>query len=116
PDARSKPWRSWAINPKTWSFAVRGETAPQPAPFVKLVGPSGAVWTYGEPSESEFVEGSAEEFCQVVTQVRNVADTSLSVVGPNAAAWMANAQCFAGAAETPPAPGTRKTASKRRAP
>jgi hypothetical protein len=53
------------------------------------------------------VEGSASEFCQVVTQVRNVADTRLRVSGETARRWMAIAQCFAGGPETPPAPGTR---------
>jgi hypothetical protein len=53
------------------------------------------------------VRGSAVEFAQVVTQVRNVADTDLEVIGSNAARWMENAQCFAGPPETPPAKGAR---------
>jgi hypothetical protein len=64
------------------------------------------VWSWGEPGENS-VTGSASEFCQVVTQVRNVADTSLVVRGPVATEWMGMAQCFAGAAEPPPKPGTR---------
>jgi hypothetical protein len=55
------------------------------------------------------VEGSAAEFCQVVTQVRNIADTKMRVVGPAAAAWMSIAQCFAGPPEDPPPLGTRFT-------
>ena len=66
----------------------------------------------GEASETEVIEGLAEEFCQVVTQTRNIADTSLIVTGKNAAAWMEIAQCFAGAPETPPAPGTRKITTR----
>ena len=53
------------------------------------------------------VEGRAVEFCQVVTQTRNVADTTLRVVGEPARRWMAIAQCFAGPPENPPAPGAR---------
>jgi len=34
------------------------------------------------------------------------------VTGQNAAAWMEIAQCFAGAPEAPPAPSTRKTATR----
>ena len=41
-----------------------------------------------EPTETERVEGAAVEFCQVVTQVRNVADTNLEVVGEVARHWM----------------------------
>jgi hypothetical protein len=44
-----------------------------------------------------------------VTQVRNIADTGLTVTGAVATDWMSKAQCFAGAPETPPAPGTRFT-------
>mgnify|MGYP006921755312 CR=1 FL=1 len=90
-------------------YTLRGEAAPEPRPHLKLTAPSGEVWLYNDPSESELIEGSAEAFCQVVTQVRNIADTGLKVVGPNARNWMSKAQCFAGDAETPPAAGTRKT-------
>ena len=67
------------------------------------------IWEFGEPSDTEIVEGAASEFCQVVTQVRNIADTQLRVEGPGAIDWMSKAQCFAGGPETPPAPGTRFT-------
>ena len=98
------------VNTYGWTFQVNGEKPPEPKPFVRLTAPSGASWTYGDDSDVERVEGSAEQFCQVVTQTRNVADTGLHVVGPNATAWMAKAQCFAGAPETPPPPGARRTA------
>lgn len=97
------------VNTYAWSFKVRGEAPPQPVPHLRLTAPSGAVWTWNEPSETDLVAGAAEEFCQVVTQVRNIADTRLTVRGGAATAWMAKAQCFAGPPETPPAPGTRRT-------
>jgi len=61
-----------------------------------------------DESQQEYIEGRAEEFCQVVTQTRNIADTSLEVHGANAKLWMNIAQCFAGPPETPPVPGSRK--------
>ena len=91
-----------------WTYAVRGEEPPSPVPHLVLTAPSGEIWTYNEPSNSERIEGLAEEFCQVVTQVRNIADTELKVVGEIAADWMSKAQCFAGPPETPPAPGVRR--------
>jgi len=97
-----------------WTFAVRGGEAPAPRPYLMLTAPSGALWTFNEPSDVERIEGPAEAFCQVVTQVRNIADTTLIVTGPNATAWMQQAQCFAGPPETPPAPGTRVTRAQRR--
>lgn len=90
-----------------WTYQVRRMEIPSAAPFVRLAAPSGAVWTWGDERAPDSVTGSATEFCQVVTQVRNVADTHLVVRGPVATQWMSMAQCFAGAAEPPPAPGTR---------
>lgn len=98
-----------------WSFRNRGLEVPGPAPFISLLAPSGSTWTFNypnndpnnDPNNTETITGSAVEFCQVVTQVRNVADTKLVVKGSNATAWMAIAQCFAGAPEDPPAPGSR---------
>jgi len=97
------------FNTYGWTFRVRGQEPPEPVPYLDLEAPSGERWTFGEPSEAECIRGLAEEFCQVVTQVRNVVDTALEIRGPNAARWMAQAQCFAGPPETPPAPGTRCT-------
>ncbi len=99
-----------SVNTYGWTFKVHGQEPPEPMPHLRLTGPSGELWTYGEPSEAELIEGLAEEFCQVVAQTRNIADTALQVTGPNATSWMQQAQCFAGPPETPPAPGQRKTA------
>ena len=99
------------VNTYGWTFRNRGESPPTPAPHVRLTAPSGAIWTFNDPRDTELVEGSAQEFCQVVTQVRNIADTRLKVVGLNATAWMSRAQCFAGPPRDPPAPGSRTTAA-----
>lgn len=91
-----------------WAFANRGEEPPGPPPHIRLTAPSGAVWEWNTDATGEDrVEGAAEAFCQVVTQTRNIADVTLKVEGPVAAAWMAKAQCFAGPPNDPPAPGTR---------
>ena len=60
-----------------------------------------------EENTESLIEGDAVEFCQVVTQTRNIADTGLKATGEAAAKWMAIAQCFAGPPEEPPAPGAR---------
>ena len=90
-----------------WTFMNRSEEVPDPAPYVVLTAPSGALWEWNEPQDGNRVEGSATEFCQVVAQVRSIGDTSLRMAGETAKRWMAVAQCFAGPPETPPAPGTR---------
>ncbi len=97
------------VNTFDWTYATRGETPPGRMPNLVLTAPSGEIWTHGEPSETERIEGLAEEFCQVVTQTRNIADTKLKVTGSVATDWMSKAQCFAGAPSPPPAPGTRFT-------
>ena len=76
-------------------------------PYVELALPSGAKISYNEKNEKEFVKGSATEFCQVVTQVRNIDDTSLTFFGKTSTTWMKYAQCFAGKPEEPPKKGTR---------
>ncbi len=95
------------LNTFGWTFMVRGLEIPADVPYVRLTAPSGEIWEWNDPNPDNFVEGSATQFCQVVTQTRNIQDTSLKVVGDTATRWMAMAQCFAGAAEEPPAPGTR---------
>ena len=95
------------VNTFGWTFANRGEPVPEQRPHLRLTAPSGAVWTWHDPSDAECIEGLASEFCQVVAQTRNIADTGLRVRGPVAKRWMAQAQCFAGPPQDPPAPGSR---------
>ncbi|MSO99675.1 MAG: TIGR03084 family protein [Acetobacteraceae bacterium] len=91
-----------------WTFANRQQAVPGPAPYVRLTAPSGDTWEWNDRTPENAVEGDALAFCQVVAQTRNVADTTLKVVGEPARIWMSLAQCFAGPPETPPAPGTRR--------
>ncbi len=90
-----------------WTFLNRKEEVPSPAPHVELTGPSGAVWHWNAPQKDNVVRGLAVEFAQVVTQTRNIADTTLQVTGDVARHWMEQAQCFAGPPVSPPAKGQR---------
>jgi len=96
-----------------WAYVNRGRAVPAPVPYVRLTAPSGAVWEWNEGETDNRVEGTAVDFCKVVTQGRNVADTALRVTGPVAIDWMTIVQCFAGPPEDPPAPGTRFATSAR---
>ena len=93
-----------------WTFINRKLDVPEPAPHVVLAAPSGAQWEWNDPQADNRVSGSATEFCQVVAQTRNVADTSIETTGESARRWMAMAQCFAGEPNDPPAPGQRHVA------
>ncbi len=90
-----------------WTFQNRRLEPPPDVPHLRLDAPSGAIWEWNPPSSANRIEGGATEFCQVVTQVRSIGDTQLRVVGETARRWMSIAQCFAGPAADPPAPGTR---------
>ena len=96
-----------------WCFTVHKKSLPSIRPYLKLISPSGEIWEYNEFSEEHKIEGLAEEFCQVVTQVRNIQDVNLKLTGSIAEEWMSVAQCFAGGAEQPPKPGTRKKIIKK---
>lgn len=95
------------VNTFGWTYKVRSLEPPGALPLIRLTAPSGAEWTYGEDDGQNRIEGLAAEFCQVVTQTRNVKDTGLKVTGPVATDWMSRAQCFAGGRNDPPAPGSR---------
>ena len=95
------------VNAFAWTFSNRGEAVPQDKPNLCLRSPSDDVWQWHDESKSNFIEGTAVDFCRVVTQTRNVADTSLVVQGATATRWMAIAQCFAGPPNDLPAPGIR---------
>ncbi|WP_293948419.1 TIGR03084 family metal-binding protein [Sneathiella sp.] len=95
------------INTFGWTFINRKEPIPGPVPHIRLTAPSGAIWEWNAENETDRIEGDAAEFCQVVAQTRNIADTKLQVSGDIATRWMSVAQCFAGIPRTPPAPGTR---------
>ncbi len=96
-----------------WSFANRKLPVPASRPQVDLIAPSGARWQWSPPAaadrvpDSDRIEGTAVDFCRVVTQTRHVLDTALRASGPVAQRWMSIAQCFAGPPHEPPAPGSR---------
>lgn len=89
-----------------WTFKNRGLPVPGGLPHVVLIGAQGGTWTWNEASSTDFVRGSAEDFCLVVTQRRHVLDTGLEF-GGSAALWLPIAQCFAGLPTDGPLPGVR---------
>jgi uncharacterized protein (TIGR03084 family) len=92
-----------------WTFINRKLPVPDTVPHIALQAPGGETWSWNAPSETEYVRGSAEDFCLVVTQRRHVHDTGLEVAGVGATQWMSFAQCFAGPPVDGPAPGLRVT-------
>lgn len=99
------------VNTFGWTHINRGEDVPDAMPYLRLTAPLGEIWEWGDQGRGETIQGLAEEFCMVVTQTRNIADTELAVAGPIASHWMEFAQCFAGPPRTPPSPGARVCAA-----
>ena len=99
------------VRARPFSYLVRSREAPPGRIDVLLAAPSGEPWQWqiGESADGgaaddgpiSVVRGPALDFCLVVTQRRNLADTALVVEGDPAADWMSVAQAFAG----PPGPG-----------
>jgi uncharacterized protein (TIGR03084 family) len=89
-----------------WTFVNRKLPVPPVAPYIVLKAPDGEAWAWNAPSDTDYVRGSAEDFCLVVTQRRNVRDTGLEYAGAGAE-WLPIAQCFAGPPADGPAPGVR---------
>ena len=110
PTVRLRHIAHLGVRTRGFSFTVRGLDPPDAEVAVELTGPGGETWVWG-PADStsavDSVTGTALDFCLVVTQRRNLADTSLAVRGPVAESWMGQAQAFAG----PPGTGRAPLAS-----
>ena len=89
------------VRARPFSYVVRGLDVPSEAVRVELTGPRVTLGVGLGRRPPQSVQGPALDFCLVVTQRRNVADTALTVQGSAATEWMAIAQAFAG----PPGPG-----------
>ncbi len=95
PSRRLRHIAHLGVATRRFSFAVRGDEAPEEEPRVELEA-EGETWSYGPPDASGRLVGPALDFCLVVTQRRPVAQTGLQVTGAAVETWMAVAQAFAG--------------------
>jgi uncharacterized protein (TIGR03084 family) len=86
-----------------WSFTSRRMKVPDSPVRVEITSPSGELWTWGPETAGDIVRGPAEDFCLVVVQRRNPADTRLAIEGATARQWMSIAQTYAG----PPGAGRK---------
>ena len=101
PTARLRHVCHLGFRTRGFSYAVRGQEAPDVAVALELTAPDGSSWSFGDPSAEQCVTGPAEDFCLLVTQRRHRDDLALVARGDAADEWLGIAQCFAG----PPGPG-----------
>ncbi len=89
------------VRTRPYSYAVRRLAVPPGVITVELTGPAAERWVWVTSGGGEVVatvRGPALDFCLVVTQRRNVADTALQAEGAAAEEWLQVAQAFAGPA------------------
>jgi uncharacterized protein (TIGR03084 family) len=88
-----------------WSFTNRQMKVPDSPVRVVITSPSGELRTWGPEKATDIVRGSAEDFCLVVVQRRNLADTQLAIKGATTCQWLSIAQTYAGLPGAGPKPG-----------
>ncbi|HTZ08778.1 MAG TPA: TIGR03084 family metal-binding protein [Acidimicrobiales bacterium] len=111
PTARLRHVAHLGVRARGFSYAVHGRPVPHAPVRVELEGPGGEAWSWDAGADTgDRVQGSALEFCLVVTQRRHVSATGLRVEGEGAREWLAIAQAFAGppGAGRPPAGGASR--------
>jgi len=84
------------VRTRDFAFVING-LAPPSEPFrVELRAPDGSSWTWGPADAPQRVNGSAEDFCFLVTQRRPLRELDVTADGDDAARWLPIAQAFAG--------------------
>lgn len=96
PSRRLRHIAHLGVATRGFSYTNRGLVPPTAPVRVELLGPGGEAWLWGPEEAADRISGPALDFCLVVTQRRNVADTRLAVEGAAAAEWMGIAQAFGG--------------------
>jgi uncharacterized protein (TIGR03084 family) len=86
------------VRTRDFSFSVHRTPPPTEEFRVELTAPSGDLWSWGPENAAQRVTGAAYDFCLLVTQRVNRADTSLVAIGRDANLWLNLAQAFAGPA------------------
>jgi uncharacterized protein (TIGR03084 family) len=96
--ARLRHVADLGVRTRPFAYLARGVEPPAGDVRVELHAPGGEPWVWGSEDAEDTVRGPALDFCLVVTQRINPADTTLAVHGARAQAWMGIAQAFAGPA------------------
>jgi uncharacterized protein (TIGR03084 family) len=84
------------VRTRDYAFVVNELTPPTDEFLVELRAPDGGIWSWGPADAPQRVSGSAEDFCELVTQRRPLADLDITADGPDAVRWLRIAQAFAG--------------------
>ena len=84
------------VRTRDFAYRINGLEPPAGEFRIELQGPGGDTWVWGPGDATDRVTGTAEDFCLVIAQRRQLEDTGLVAEG-EAAHWLTFAQVFAGA-------------------
>jgi uncharacterized protein (TIGR03084 family) len=104
PSSRLRHVAHLGVRARPYSYAVNARPVPSEEVAVRLDGPDGAVWSWGD-SEHHVISGTALDFCLVVTRRRHWSDVALRIDGAAAREWIDIAQAFAGGPGSGRSPG-----------
>jgi uncharacterized protein (TIGR03084 family) len=96
--ARLRHVADLGVRTRPYAYGARGVDVPAADVRVELVGLDGDQWVWGPEGVDDVVRGPGLDFCLVVTQRINPADTALEISGRWASDWLGIAQAFAGPA------------------
>ncbi|WP_338751665.1 TIGR03084 family metal-binding protein [Janibacter alittae] len=99
PTARLRDICHLGVRTRDFAYLINDLTPPVQPFRIELTGPDGDLWIWGDEDgerSADRVTGPAQDFCLVVTQRRDAADTDLHATG-EAVEWLSIAQVFAGA-------------------
>lgn len=81
---------------RTIPYAFTKEGLPPPGPVTfELTAPSGAEWTFGEPSAPTVIRGPGYDLCRVASRRVSPSDTALTAEGPDADAVLSLVRTWA---------------------
>ena len=96
PTERLRDVAHLGVRTRDFAFSINEIDAPAEEFRVELTAPDGSVWTWGPEDAAQRVTGSAEDFCLLVTQRRELDQVDLVAMGDDAHRWLEIAQAFAG--------------------
>jgi uncharacterized protein (TIGR03084 family) len=96
PTARLRHVAHIGVRTRDFAYLLNDRPVPAEQFRVELSAPDGELWTWGPPDAAQRVNGSALDFCLLVTQRRHRGDLAVSAAGADAVEWLSIAQAFAG--------------------
>jgi uncharacterized protein (TIGR03084 family) len=95
----------FAVRVRDFGYEARNLTPPAEEFRFELTAPSGKLWAFGPEDATQRINGSAEDFCLLVTRRRHRYDLDVRAKGTLADQWLDIAQAYRGPAGDGRRPG-----------